>query len=68
MADHVHTPGAERDEDGLWEVDCDDPTCTELVPLRVMASRYTTEAQAREASAAIITMIGDSNDGPADQA
>ena len=53
---HIHTPAAERDEDGMYEIDCEG--CDALVPLRVMASRYNTEAEAIEASAAVITMIG----------
>jgi hypothetical protein len=57
MAEHAHVPGAERDEDGMWEVACDDPQCHELEPLRAVTSRYPTEALAREASAAIITML-----------
>jgi hypothetical protein len=57
MTEHTHTPGAERDEDGQWEVDCEDPTCDALVALREVTARYPTEALAREASAAIITML-----------
>jgi hypothetical protein len=54
---HTHVASAEKDEDGMWEIDC--AGCDALIPLRVIASRYTTEADAVLASAAIITMIGD---------
>jgi hypothetical protein len=54
---HTHVASAEKDEDGMWEIAC--AGCPALEPVRFIASRYTTEAEAIEASAAIITMIGD---------
>jgi hypothetical protein len=56
---HTHIPSAERDEDGMWEVDCAEPECVVLVSMRLITSRYPTEALAVEAAAAIITMIGE---------
>lgn len=52
---HKHIPSAEQDADGMWEVDCEG--CTALIPLRAMLPRYTTQATAIKAAAALITMM-----------
>ena len=39
----------------MWEVDCEG--CTALIPLRAMLPRYTTQATAIKAAAALITMM-----------